>query len=195
MDHFFQKEAASKQLVVAFHGTGGNEYQLLTTVAELFPLASVLSFLGPVGSGPSRRFFPDLKKGQLDRLAFDQAVATFIRNQWAQIPQQDYEEIIFIGYSNGANFILGLLEQAPSLANTVILLHPSNLVYQFDTLIAEIKIILTTGAQDTVSIPGDILKLAHQLENSFKDVTFLIEDGGHQLSSQEIKNVAKQLVE
>lgn len=57
MDYFFQEGATQQQLVLAFHGTGGNEYQLLTTVAELFPQASLLSFLGSVSEGNQRRFF------------------------------------------------------------------------------------------------------------------------------------------
>lgn len=32
MKQFFQKGSKPNQLVVAFHGTGGNEYQLLTTM-------------------------------------------------------------------------------------------------------------------------------------------------------------------
>jgi len=194
MDSFFQKETTSRQLVVAFHGTGGNEYQLLTTVAALFPQANLLSFLGDHGSEQSRRFFPPLVNGQLDRALFDQAVAHFINNIWSGIDQKEYDEIILIGYSNGANFILGLLEQVPQLANTVILLHPSNLVYQFHPEVSSAKIILTTGANDTLSLAGDVLKLAHQLEDSYQEVVFLIEDGGHQLSAQEIEHVAAKLV-
>lgn len=51
MKQFFQKGSKPNQLVVAFHGTGGNEYQLLTTIATLYPEASVLSYLGTEGVG------------------------------------------------------------------------------------------------------------------------------------------------
>ena len=57
MKQFFQKGSKPNQLVVAFHGTGGNEYQLLTTIATLYPEASVLSYLGTEGVGEQRRFF------------------------------------------------------------------------------------------------------------------------------------------
>ena len=54
-------------------------------------------------------------------------MTAFLEEVWQ--PQKLYDEVIFIGYSNGANFILGLLEKNPTIANTVILLHPSNLGY------------------------------------------------------------------
>lgn len=194
MEHFFQKGlAGSKQLVVAFHGTGGNEYQLLTTVAKLFPKANLLSYLGTFGADKNRRFFPPLENGKLNRSAFDQAVSTFLTETWMDVDSQEYEEIIFLGYSNGANFILGILEQQPTIASKVILLHPSDLVYQFTTPPADTKLILTTGAQDTLSIAGDVLKLSYQLETAFTWVKLLLIDGGHQLSPQELEKVQEAL--
>ncbi|WP_430602672.1 phospholipase/carboxylesterase [Enterococcus sp. DIV0724b] len=195
MKHFFQKGADSKQLIVAFHGTGGNEYQLLTTVAKLFPAASLLSYLGSIGTDKNRRFFPPLENGKLNREAFDQAVSSFLTEDWATVVTHEYEEIIFLGYSNGANFILGLLEQQPTIADTVILLHPSNLIYQYTQASADTKLILTTGAQDTLSIAGDVLKLSYQLETAFTWVKLLLVDGGHQLSPQELDDVQATLAE
>lgn len=194
MEYFFQKGAVdSKQLVVAFHGTGGNEYQLLTTVAKLFPKASLLSYLGSFGADKNRRFFPPLENRKLNRISFDQAVSTFLTETWTAFDPQEYEEIIFLGYSNGANFILGLLEQQPTIASKVILLHPSDLVYQFTKTPADTKLILTTGAKDTLSIAGDVLKLSYQLETAFNWVKLLLIDGGHQLSPQELEQVQETL--
>lgn len=190
MDSFFQA-GTNNQLVVAFHGTGGNEYQLLTTVAELFPAASLLSFRGPVSEGAQRRFFAPLDNGQLDRRDFEQHVSAFLTKDWPSL-EKDYQEVIFIGYSNGANFILGLLEQEPTLADTVILLHPSRLVYSFNRS-SDTTILLTVGAQDTMSLPGEVLKLSEELKVVFPNTTLLFTDSGHELSEQEIVAIQKQL--
>ena len=189
MEHFFQKGSNDRQLVVAFHGTGGNEYQLLTTVARLYPEASILSYAGTHTSGSTRRFFAPLQNGQLDRTSFNQAVDTFLTNVWEQ---PFFEEIILIGYSNGANFILGLLEKNPQIANTVILLHPNDLVYQFEAPQHPVHVILTTGAQDTQSVPGEILRLAQQLEQTFT-VTYLLVDGTHGLTEHEVEDISNVL--
>ena len=189
MEHFFQKGSNNRQLVVAFHGTGGNEYQLLTTVARLYPEASILSYAGTYNNGATRRFFAPLQNGQLDRKSFNQAINTFLTTIWED---PSFEEIIFIGYSNGANFILGVLEKNPQIANTVILLHPNDLVYQFETPEKPVRVILTTGAQDTQSVPGEILRLAKQLEETFT-VTYLLVDGTHGLTEHEVEEIATVL--
>ncbi|WP_207942490.1 phospholipase/carboxylesterase [Enterococcus sp. DIV2402] len=193
MDYFFQEGATQQQLVLAFHGTGGNEYQLLTTVAELFPQASLLSFLGSVSEGSQRRFFAPLIDGQLNRQEFDQQTTQFFQEELLTFIQK-YQEIILIGYSNGANFILGLLEQHADIADTVILLHPSRLVYSFNQS-SEVKIYLTVGAQDNISLPGDGLKLTEELKQFFPNTTMILTDGGHQLTEQEVNDIQKRLGE
>ncbi|WP_265456538.1 alpha/beta hydrolase [Enterococcus sp. HY326] len=187
MESFFQ-QGKNKQLVVAFHGTGGNEYQLLTTLATLYPEASVLTYLGTVGVGSERRFFAPLRNGQLKRADFEAQVTAFLMETWPAVAHEEYQEIILIGYSNGANFALGLLEKNPKLATTAILLHPSNLDYHFAGK-SETKVILTTGAQDSQSLPGDIVQLKNQLSGHFTDVYLVIADGGHQLTEQELTEI------
>lgn len=195
MDYFFQEGATQQQqLVLAFHGTGGNEYQLLTTVAELFPQASLLSFLGSVSEGSQRRFFaPLIDDGQLNRQEFDQQTTQFFQEELLTFIQK-YQEIILIGYSNGANFILGLLEQHADIPDTVILLHPSRLVYSFNQS-SEVKIYLTVGAKDNISLPGDSLKLTEELKQFFPNTTMILTDGGHQLTEQEVYDIQKRLGE
>lgn len=192
MTYFFQK-GTNKQLIVAFHGTGGNQYQLLTTTAALFPEASLVSFLGNVGEAENRRFFAPTNNGQLDRTEFDGRTLEFIENEWPQIEKSDYEEIIFIGYSNGANFILGLLEKNPKIADSLILLHPSNLSYQFIGKTDVPRILLTTGSQDEISLAGDLVQLEKQLKNHFTDVQLLIVDGGHGLEAEEIARLKQAI--
>lgn len=46
--------------------------------------------------------------------------------------------------------------------------------------------IVTTGAQDELSIPGQVLSLANQLKKHFP-VDFLLVDGGHGLSEEVTK--------
>lgn len=181
--NYFNINGPSNEWIVLFHGTGGNEFSLLQIAGDLNPKASVLSFIGDVGIGADRRFFTPLVSGKLDRADFDARVEAFLE-QWPAI-KPDAAHVTFLGYSNGANFILGLLEREPSLADRVILMHPSNLDYTFEQESAS-EIIITAGSMDTLAIPGDTLRLVKQLQQQFPNVTMKLLDSAHNVSEQEI---------
>lgn len=178
----------SKKFFVTFHGTGGNEHSLLRVTGEVDPTASVISFLGETGTGRGRRYFDPLVQGKLERDNFEEKVAEFLEI-WKQAKPAD-AEITFIGYSNGANFILGILEKMPNIADRVILMHPSNLGYQFSSG-SDTPILLTTGASDTLSVPGEIMKLTSELKEYFPHTESLLLDSGHEISDTEIEAIAK----
>lgn len=183
MNHF-TIEGPLNEWIVLFHGTGGNEYSLLQIAGDIEPNAHVLSFLGDVDEGANRRFFAPLKAGTLDRADFDARIDAFLKD-WPQLRPEQATRITFMGFSNGANFILGLLEKEPAIADRVVLLHPSNLAYTF-TEGSNAQIIVTSGAMDTLALPGDTMKLTKQLEAVFPNTTLKLLDGAHGMTEQEI---------
>lgn len=183
MNHF-SIEGPLSEWIVLFHGTGGNEYSLLQIAGDINPNASILSFIGDVGEGANRRFFAPLLNGQLERVDFDARIAQFLAH-WKEVKPAQTEKITFVGYSNGANFILGLLEKQPQIADRFVLMHPSGLGYTFEGGV-DTEIIITAGARDTLSVPGDTLRLAKQLEVTFPNTMMKLLDSGHEISEQEI---------
>ena len=154
MEHLFIK--GTDNLFVLFHGTGGNESNLLFLTGELDSHASVISFLGNVGTGKNRRFFNPLVNGKVNKQDYSERIDKFLKN-WDLMDISKYKNITFIGYSNGANFTLGLLEKRPDIANTTILLHPSNFDWQFTKKPEKNKIIATTGALDLMAPAADVV--------------------------------------
>lgn len=73
---------------------------------DIEPNAHVLSFLGDVDEGANRRFFAPLKAGTLDRAGFDARIDAFLKD-WPQLRPEQATHITFMGFSNGANFVLG----------------------------------------------------------------------------------------
>lgn len=181
--NYFNINGPSNEWMVLFHGTGGNEFSLLQIAGDLDPNASVLSFIGEVGTGVNRRFFAPLQGGELDRADFDARVAAFL-SEWPNV-KPDAARTTFIGYSNGANFILGLLEREPALADRVILMHPSHLDYTFASG-SECEIIITAGSMDTLANAGDTLRLTKQLQEKFPRTTMKLLDSAHNVTEQEI---------
>lgn len=183
MDYFSIDGTADERFVL-FHGTGGNEYSLLQIAGDLNPHAHVLAFSGSVGDGAQRRFFLPLTDGRLDRVDFNRRVTDFLE-QWHELGMSD-KPATFIGFSNGANFLLGVLEQKPAIASRIVLMHPSNLRYRFPTG-SDTEILITAGATDPLAVPGDTMKLAKQLELNFPNTRLKLLDGAHQVSEQEIE--------
>ncbi|PSL40034.1 phospholipase/carboxylesterase [Planomicrobium soli] len=187
----FNIDAKSNTSFVVFHGTGGNEYSLLQVVGDIDPTANIRAYIGGVGTGKERRFFAPLQNGQLDRADLDEHVASFLK-VWAQ--QKPEGKVIMLGYSNGANFLLALLEKEPNLADAVVLMHPSNLTYHFSGT-SDTILLLTAGARDVISIPGESLKLSKTLAEHFPQTTFKLFDHGHEIADEEVEFIRSQLAQ
>ncbi|MGP6145527.1 alpha/beta hydrolase [Jeotgalibaca sp. A122] len=173
-----------KEYFVLFHGTGGNEFSRLEQAGDIDPHMSVISFLGDVGRGQKRRYFEPLVNGKLPRENIDEKVAEFL-TLWDEIKPED-ATLTFMGHSNGANFILALLEKRPDIADNVILLHPSNLDFNF-TSGSEARIFLTIGARDTLSLPSEGLALSKRLKEVFPQTEHVLLDTGHEITPLEIE--------
>lgn len=187
MEHLFIN--GTDNLFVLFHGTGGNESDLLFLTGELDSHASVISFLGNVGIGKNRRFFNPLVNGKLNKQDYSEKIEKFLKN-WDLMDISKYKNITFIGYSNGANFTLGLLEKRPDIANTTILLHPSNFDWQFLKKPEKNKIIATTGALDLMAPAADVVKLKTQLSGiSYEEFQIIMLDSGHEITNKEIEKL------
>lgn len=146
MDYRFIK-GTSPRLLVFFHGTGGNKESMLFLRQQLDPKASVLSLDGSWGQGRERRFFAPLIDGQLDLVDFEMRLSAFL-DFWQDLDIRDYRQITFVGFSNGANFIMGLLTKQSNLADNYILLHPSALDYAFPMENGRAEILFTLGQND-----------------------------------------------
>ena len=176
-------------LFVLFHGTGGNESNLLFLTGELDSHASAISFLGNVGTGKNRRFFNPLVNGKVNKQDYSERIDKFLKN-WDLMDISKYKNITFIGYSNGANFTLGLLEKRPDIANTTILLHPSNFDWQFTKKPEKNKIIATTGALDLMAPVADVVKLKNQLSGiGYEKFQIIMLDSGHEITNEEIEKL------
>ena len=187
MEHLFIN--GTDNLFVLFHGTGGNESDLLFLTGELDSHASVISFLGNVGTGKNRRFFNPLVNGKVNKQDYSERIDKFLKN-WDLMDISKYKNITFIGYSNGANFTLGLLEKRPDIANTTILLHPSNFDWQFLKKPEKNKIIATTGALDLMAPAADVVKLKTQLSGiGYEEFQIIMLDSGHEITNKEIEKL------
>jgi phospholipase/carboxylesterase len=112
--------------VLALHGTGGDEDDLVPLAQMVAPGANVLSPRGRVLENGMPRFFRRLAEGVFDEedlAAQAQALAEFVR-QAARHYDFDARQVVALGFSNGANIASALMFLHPEVLAHAALLRP-----------------------------------------------------------------------
>lgn len=152
----------------------------------LDPSASILSFQGTWSDqGRMRRFFKPLINGQLDQEDFEERIQDFFQN-WRERDLTSYDKISLIGFSNGANFVMGLLAKGIESVNQVLLLHPSALSYPLPIISSQLPILMTAGRNDEMINLKELEKLCEAWKiHAFENLTLRLFHGGHFLTEPE----------
>ena len=103
--------------LLLLHGTGGSEDDLIQLGREISQSASILSPRGKVLENGAPRFFRRLAQGvfDLEDLKFrTNELADFVKNA-SKIYNFDAQNVVAVGYSNGANIAASLLLLRPEV--------------------------------------------------------------------------------
>src|SRR2546430_11130249 len=108
---------SSNRTLLLLHGTGGNERDLMPLGRELDPNAALLSPRGKILENGMPRFFRRLAEGVFD--LDDLKIRTNELADFVAAAAEHYklaaDEIIAIGYSNGANIAASMLLLRPEV--------------------------------------------------------------------------------
>ncbi|MEY4941172.1 MAG: hypothetical protein RIQ93_2907 [Verrucomicrobiota bacterium] len=123
--HVFEPaERPGTPALLLLHGTGGTEHDLLRLGRTLSPGSALISPRGDVSEGGALRFFARLREGVFDPAEVARrthALADFIA---AACRHYGIEQLIAVGFSNGANIAGTLLLLRPDALNGAILWRP-----------------------------------------------------------------------
>src|SRR5438445_4134300 len=115
--------ASSDRTLLLLHGTGGNERDLIPLGRELDPKASLLSPRGKVLENGMPRFFRRLAEGVFD--LEDLKKRTNELADFVAAAGQRYgfaaDNVVAVGYSNGANIAASMLLLRPEILHAAIL--------------------------------------------------------------------------
>ncbi|WP_163971497.1 alpha/beta hydrolase [Oceanobacillus halotolerans] len=195
MKHIYQEGKANKPTLLLLHGTGGTEQDLLPIAEMIEPEASVLSVRGNVSENGMPRFFRRIREGVFDEedLVFrtkelyeflDEASAKYGFNR---------DNIIAIGYSNGANIAGSLLFHYENALKGAFLHHP--MVPRRGIELPDLTntpVFIGAGDNDPICPPEESKELEKLLREAGAQVELHWESLGHQLSRGEIEK-AKEL--
>lgn len=180
----------SARTVLALHGTGGTERDLVPLAQSLFPGANVLAPRGRVSERGANRFFKRFAEGVFDledlRIQTE-ALAEFVAQSSATYGF-DRENVWALGYSNGANIATSLLLQRPeALIGAVLLRAMTPFVPAPLPNLSGKRVFLAAGRFDSMVPVSDVEKLARMLREGGAGVELRFQNAGHELAREEIE--------
>jgi phospholipase/carboxylesterase len=189
MKHIFLQGMNHKTLLM-LHGTGGNEQDLLPLAKLIDPEANVLSVRGNVLEYGMPRFFKRLAMGVFDMESLSEETHNLKEyiDQAAQTYQFDRNQVVAVGYSNGANIAASILLHFDRPFERAILLHPMVPIRNLPkTSLDSVDVLITAGRVDQMVTEEDVLELEAMLSRNQAKVTTYWTDLGHQLSREEVE--------
>ncbi|MFF3102753.1 alpha/beta hydrolase [Viridibacillus arvi] len=191
MQHIFIKGTDdSKPTLLLLHGTGGNEHDLISLAKEIDPSASLLGVRGNVVENGMPRFFRRLAEGVFDMADLEvrtKELAEFI-DEAAERYSFNRENVVAIGYSNGANIAGNLLFRNGPVVKGAILHHP--MVPRRDIevpVLPQLPIWIGAGKNDYMCPLQESKDLEGLLTAAGAEVEVYWSDYGHQLTHDELK--------
>ncbi|MEK4210587.1 MULTISPECIES: alpha/beta hydrolase [Paenibacillus] len=189
MIHVFHKgKDITKPTLVLFHGTGGNEQDLLPLAEMLSPDSSVLGIRGNVLENGMPRFFRRLAEG-----VFDEADLVFRTHEIKKFLDEasekygfDANNLVAVGYSNGANIAGSLLFHYKDIFRAAVLLHPMVPLRNVELPSLEgVSIFIGAGMNDPLITSTETQELEGILQKAGAEVTTHWGNQGHRLSMAE----------
>lgn len=179
----------SNRTLLLLHGTGGNERDLIPLGRELDPDASLLSPRGKILENGMPRFFRRLAEGVFD--LEDLQTRTNELADFVAAAVRHYklaaDQIVGVGYSNGANIAASMLLLRPEIMHRVILframvpLNPDRLPN-----LSSVHVWIGAGDQDPIVPPSETRRLAELLRRAGGDVTIRFAKAGHGLTNDDV---------
>lgn len=175
--------------MLALHGTGGNEHDLVPVARAIAPGAAVLSPRGKVLERDHARFFRRLAEGVFDLEDLTRRtheLADFVSAATAHY-RLDPRRIVAVGFSNGANIASSLLLLRPgTLAGAVIFRGMVPIVPDPLPALKGAPVLVSNGQRDQLVSPQETERLAALLDAAGAKVTLVWQPSGHDLTPGDV---------
>ncbi|MRH43874.1 carboxylesterase [Aquibacillus halophilus] len=194
MKHIFREGSdKSKPVLLLLHGTGGTEQDLLPLGDMIDSTASVLSVRGNVSENGMPRYFRRIAEGVFDEedLIFRTKELNEFLGEAAEKYQFNRNNIIAIGYSNGANIAGSLLFHYENALKGAMLHHPMvpRRGVELPNL-AGLPVFISAGENDPICPAQETKDLDELLSKAGATVEVHWENNGHQLTQTEVSAAA-----
>ncbi|MDY0277123.1 MAG: hypothetical protein RBQ97_03465 [Acholeplasma sp.] len=173
----------SKRTIITLHGTGGDELDLINVALRIDPEANVLGLRGNVVENGMYRFFERFSPGEYNLKSYEEETKKLFLciKYFSNMYKFDLTKTTIVGFSNGANIALGLVQMYPNVVNDYVLISPDYIDKDKDFQSLKGKNIFISASKEDPYVPyKKIDELLVELEN--KNATIdLYNSKGHQL--------------
>lgn len=176
-------------LAFLFHGTGGDERQMIGLGAGqvLAPGTTLIAPRGDVDENGAARYFRRKGEGLYDMADLARAtekIAGFVEAHVAAVPARP-ASVIGIGFSNGANILASVVFARRALFDAVVLMHPL-IGWEPEPGPVATRVLITAGERDPICPPALTRQLAGWFEAQGAAVDLHMHGGGHGIEASEI---------
>lgn len=187
----------SPRTLLLLHGTGADENDLIDLGHAIDPNAALLSPRGKVLENGRPRFFRRLAEGVFDEAdVINRAheLAKFVEDA-AKNYKIDMNDLVAVGYSNGANIAAAMMLLGVAKFPEAILLRAmvplSKLEQQPD--LKHSLVLISAGEFDPIARIPIAKKLAELLRAAGADVTLRVQSAGHELTPEDVASAREWL--
>lgn len=199
MIHYYREGKAGHPTFLLLHGTGGDEQSLIQIAEILDSEAGIVGLRGEINENGALRFFKRHAEGNFDIQDLEFRTDQLLEEVNVLINKYEIakDDLIVIGYSNGANIgAHAMLERVDSL-NKGILFHPMSLgVHSKGFSLLEKQVWLSYSEADPIVPKETFMELKSAFEDRDAKIEVLNTQTGHQLTYEEVeaaKNWLSQL--
>lgn len=190
--HVHHWEPAAEQgqpTLLLLHGTGGDEHDLIPLARLIAPASALLSVRGNVLEQGMPRFFRRLREGVFD--LEDLARRTVELADFVAAASLKYgfssDDLLALGFSNGANIAASLLLRRPqTLAGGILIRAMVPFEPQTPAQLRGKRVLLSQGRTDPLIPAASAERLAELLRTGGAEVELAWQPGGHALSQGDV---------
>jgi phospholipase/carboxylesterase len=186
--HRFVPGAETGPLILALHGTGADEHDLLPLADMVAPGQPVLSPRGPVKEGHASRWFRRFAEGRFDLADVERRAGELAA--WLAAAKAGYglhgRRVMALGFSNGANIAAALLLRHPGALDGAILLRAQATIDARGRTAEGARVLLVSGAADPIVPAAESGRLADALRQAGANLTHTTVPAGHGLIQQDV---------
>jgi phospholipase/carboxylesterase len=180
----------SERTLLLLHGTGGTEHDLLPLGHELDPNASLLIPRGKILENGMPRFFRRIAEGVFDVEDLKQRtneLADFV-GRATQHYKLAADQLVAVGYSNGANIAASMLLLRPEILHAAILFRAMvPLVPESLPDLSSARVWIGAGNQDPIIPTSETQRLVELFRRAGADVTIRFANATHGLTDADVK--------